>query len=157
MMRDLRNDQRFPPAQEAAQAGEGGFAEGSAKALCVHAPAYDAGLCCGHPDDCTFVRPQAPEDEGEHEDLRRERDAYKAACKRIGVCMSCVVQAPETFGCIDCLNTGMEGGGVEPVLKLLNAARAAKKYLEPDLVEPGRTVFWGLVNAIKGMERANVL
>lgn len=25
--------------------------------LCPHAPTYDAGLCCGHPDDCTFVSP----------------------------------------------------------------------------------------------------
>lgn len=27
--------------------------------LCPHAPTYDAGLCCGHPDDCTFVSPAA--------------------------------------------------------------------------------------------------
>ena len=27
--------------------------------LCPHAPTYDAGLCCGHPDDCTFVSPSA--------------------------------------------------------------------------------------------------
>lgn len=26
---------------------------------CPHAPTYDAGLCCGHPDDCTFVSPAA--------------------------------------------------------------------------------------------------
>lgn len=32
---------------------------------------------------------------------------------------------------------------------LLKAAMEAKKYLEPDLVEPGRTVFWKLVDAIK--------
>ena len=32
---------------------------------------------------------------------------------------------------------------------LLAACEAAKKYLEPDLVEPGRTVFWRLVAAIK--------
>lgn len=25
--------------------------------LCPHALTYDAGLCCGHPDDCTFVSP----------------------------------------------------------------------------------------------------
>ena len=31
---------------------------------------------------------------------------------------------------------------------LLEACKAAKKYLEPDLVEPGRTVFWQLVAAI---------
>lgn len=27
------------------------------KPQCVHAPTYDAGLCCCHPDDCTFVAP----------------------------------------------------------------------------------------------------
>lgn len=36
---------------------------------------------------------------------------------------------------------------------LLEACRAAKKYLEPDLVEPGRTVFWKLVNAIQKAEK----
>ena len=35
---------------------------------------------------------------------------------------------------------------------LLTAANAAKKYLESDLVEPGRTVFWKLVEAIKDSE-----
>ena len=32
---------------------------------------------------------------------------------------------------------------------LLEACKRAKKYLEPDLVEPGRTVFWQLVAALK--------
>jgi hypothetical protein len=36
--------------------------------------------------------------------------------------------------------------------ELLEAAKAAKKYLEPDLVEPGRTVFWKLVAAIAKAE-----
>lgn len=40
----------------------------------------------------------------------RERDAYKLACERAGVCMTCVVQAPEPYGCTDCLNTGWDGG-----------------------------------------------
>lgn len=31
---------------------------------------------------------------------------------------------------------------------LLSACKAAKKYLEPSLTEPGRTVFWMLVDAI---------
>ena len=35
---------------------------------------------------------------------------------------------------------------------LLEAAKAAKTYLEPELVEPGRTVFWKLVAAIKRAE-----
>jgi len=32
---------------------------------------------------------------------------------------------------------------------LLEACEGAKKYLEPDLVEPSRTVFWKLVAALK--------
>lgn len=36
--------------------------------------------------------------------------------------------------------------------ELLEAAKAAKKYLEPNLVEPGRTVFWNLVAAIAKAE-----
>ena len=38
-------------------------------------------------------------------------------------------------------------------LALLCAAKAAKVHLEPDLIEPGRTVFWNLVGAIKAMEQ----
>lgn len=34
--------------------------------LCPHAPTYDAGLCCGHPDDCTFISPPV---------LSREKEA----------------------------------------------------------------------------------
>ncbi len=37
----------------------------------------------------------------------------------------------------------------EDILPLIEAAKKAKKYLEPDLVEPGRTVFWKLVEALK--------
>lgn len=32
--------------------------------------------------------------------------------------------------------------------ELYEAWEMAKKYLEPDLVEPGRTVFWNLVQAM---------
>ncbi len=32
--------------------------------------------------------------------------------------------------------------------ELYEACAQAKKYLEPDLVEPGRTVFWNLVAAL---------
>lgn len=42
--------------------------------------------------------------------LRRERDAYKKRCEQIGVCMTCVIQAPDTWGCSDCLNTGWQQG-----------------------------------------------
>jgi hypothetical protein len=37
---------------------------------------------------------------------------------------------------------------------LLAAAKDAKKYLERDLVEPGRSVFWNLVAAIHMVEPA---
>ncbi len=39
-----------------------------------------------------------------------ERDAFKAACASAGVCMTCVLRAPDTFGCSDCLNTGWSQG-----------------------------------------------
>lgn len=35
---------------------------------------------------------------------------------------------------------------------LLEACKTAKKYLEPDLIEPGRAVFWKLVAAIAKAE-----
>lgn len=35
---------------------------------------------------------------------------------------------------------------------LLEVCKLAKKYLQPDLVEPGRTVFWALVEAIAKAE-----
>lgn len=38
---------------------------------------------------------------------------------------------------------------------LLAACKEAKKYLEPDLIEPGRTVFWHLVAAIAKAEVRN--
>lgn len=37
---------------------------------------------------------------------------------------------------------------------LLEACRLAKKHLEPDLIEPGRSVFWALVAAIAKAEGA---
>ena len=37
---------------------------------------------------------------------------------------------------------------------LLKVCKAAKKFLESDLVEPGRTLFWALVDAIKKSEGA---
>ena len=40
--------------------------------------------------------------------------------------------------------------------KLLTACKEAKKYLEPDLVEPGRTVFWRLVDSIHVAEGKRV-
>lgn len=42
------------------------------------------------------------------------------------------------------------------VLKLLSAAKEAKKFLIPDLYEPGRTVFWNLVDAIADYEKGGI-
>lgn len=42
----------------------------------------------------------------------------------------------------------------ELVKGLVEAAKQAKKHLEPDLVEPGRTVFWDLVKALAAYELA---
>jgi len=39
-----------------------------------------------------------------------QRDTYRDACKSTGICMTCVLGAPDTFGCTDCLDTGWDGG-----------------------------------------------
>lgn len=40
-----------------------------------------------------------------HDDLK-----WKDICRSVGVCMSCAISVPDTFGCTDCLNTGWDGG-----------------------------------------------
>ena len=50
-------------------------------------------------------------------------ESYKYACKRAGICMTCVLKAPEPYGCTDCLNTGFTGG--DPIAER-DAAIAAK-------------------------------
>lgn len=52
---DATNNPPSDPGTEQREAGFAGLAPASAP--CPHAPTYDAGLCCGHPDDCTFVSP----------------------------------------------------------------------------------------------------
>lgn len=37
-------------------------------------------------------------------------EKWKEAARRAGVCMTCALGAPDTFGCSDCLNTGWEQG-----------------------------------------------
>ncbi len=44
------------------------------------------------------------------EEAERERDSWKAVCRKAGVCMSCAIAMPDPHGCFDCLNTGWEGG-----------------------------------------------
>jgi hypothetical protein len=50
-----------------------------------------------------------------------ERDAYKLACEKAGVCMTCVIQPPETYGCSDCMNTGWQQGDPYERIKQLEA------------------------------------
>lgn len=47
-------------------------------------------------------------------ELMSEAKAWKEACRKAGICMSCALGAPEPFGCVDCLNTGWNGGSPEP-------------------------------------------
>lgn len=58
-----------------------------------------------------------------NERLKAERDAYKLACERAGVCMSCVIQAPETYGCPDCMNTGWQQGDPYERIKQLETEK----------------------------------
>ncbi|RWH52194.1 MAG: hypothetical protein E5V72_01995 [Mesorhizobium sp.] len=67
-----------------------------------------------------------------------EVDAYKAACERAGVCMTCVVQAPEPYGCSDCLNTGWQQGDpyerikqLEEELAEISAAIGTVEFMDP--------------------------
>lgn len=59
--------------------------------------------------------------------IRKERDAFKLACERAGVCMSCVIQAPEPYGCHDCLNTGWSEG--DPYERIKELEGVVKKTL----------------------------
>jgi hypothetical protein len=59
--------------------------------------------------------------------IKYERDQYKLACKQAGVCMTCAVSAPDTFGCSDCLNTGWEQGDPHEQIKLVEAERNTAK------------------------------
>lgn len=42
--------------------------------------------------------------------LQEEASALRDACRQAGVCMTCVIRAPEPYGCTDCMNTGWVGG-----------------------------------------------
>lgn len=67
-----------------------------------------------------------------------QRDAYRDACKTAGICMACVLGAPDTFGCTDCLNTGFDGGQPTTCTGFaagLEAAAEAANGIEPDLLK----------------------
>lgn len=40
----------------------------------------------------------------------KRADAWKGVAERAGICMTCALGAPDTFGCSDCLNTGWAFG-----------------------------------------------
>lgn len=44
----------------------------------------------------------------------------------------------------------------EKIFELWMACELAKEFLKPDLVEPGRTVFWKLVKALASAEKMEV-
>jgi hypothetical protein len=44
------------------------------------------------------------------QELMEQAKAWKDACRKAGICMSCALSAPEPFGCTDCLNTGWTSG-----------------------------------------------
>jgi hypothetical protein len=69
------------------------------------------------------------------EALTCERDAYKLRCRQEGVCMTCVLRAPEPYGCSDCLNTHYAEG--EPAVlvaerentrRLVECVRAVERF-----------------------------
>ncbi len=57
LVRSLADATNNPPSYPGTEQREAGVGPSPASAPCPHAPTYDAGLCCGHPDDCTFVSP----------------------------------------------------------------------------------------------------
>lgn len=66
-------------------------------------------------------------------EFKRERDTYKQAALHAGVCPSCILEAPEPYGCSDCLNTGwMQGDPYEEIKTLKAKLEEANKALEPD-------------------------
>ena len=69
-------------------------------------------------------------------------ESYKYACKRAGICMTCVLKAPEPYGCTDCLNTGFTGG--DPIAErdaAIVRAEAARVEIErlSGVIERDRT------------------
>ena len=44
------------------------------------------------------------------QELLWRAEAWKEACRKAGICMSCALGPPEPYGCTDCLNTGWVEG-----------------------------------------------
>jgi len=64
------------------------------------------------------------------EELMGEAKAWKEACRKAGICMSCATGAPEPFGCIDCLNTGWNGGSPAGYISEEKATRQLADFAE---------------------------
>lgn len=60
-------------------------------------------------------------------EMEREIARLKASCKSAGLCMTCLLGAPDTFGCTDCLNTGWDGGNPHARAERAEAELAALK------------------------------
>lgn len=67
--------------------------------------------------------------------LRLENVKLKAACKKSGLCMTCLLNPPDVFGCSDCLNTGWDGG------------------CPPNSPEEIQTLFSGMINDFSEMKK----
>lgn len=68
---------------------------------------------------------------------------WKEVAQKAGVCMTCALGAPDTFGCTDCLNTGWNGGSPAGFVRASDAAQGA---LEPNetALNCARFVRWAL-------------
>lgn len=56
--------------------------------------------------------------------------AWKDVAQRAGVCMTCALGAPDTFGCTDRLNTGWDGGAPAGFVRATDAAQPSQDEME---------------------------
>lgn len=69
--------------------------------------------------------------------VRAERDEWKDACRRAGVCMSYATSSRDPMGCTDCLNTGWDGGAPIEAQEAIARAEAAESRLTTALAVLG--------------------
>lgn len=90
--------------------------------------------------------PYVPSNELELAMLKAENEALRAKSKLLHGCPAC---GEEWTNLDEMLDIEKERDNYRKYAdQLARACEVAKKYLEPELVEPGRTVFWGLVKAL---------
>ena len=68
---------------------------------------------------------------------RAERDEWKEACRRAGVCMSCATSNRDPMGCTDCMNTGWDGGSPMEARMAEDRADSAESRLTTALAALG--------------------